>query len=97
MKNKEKILTMLGFAQKSGKLVSGESAVKAMLSKNQIYLLIIAEDISDNRKKYWAKVTELNNIPCLIIGNKFELGLSIGLSQRSILGITDRQMAKAMQ
>jgi ribosomal protein L7Ae-like RNA K-turn-binding protein len=97
MKNKGKILTMLGFAQKSGKLVSGESAVKAKLIKNQIYFLIIAEDLGENRQNYWTKIAEQNNIPYIIISNKVELGLAIGLSPRSLLGITDRHMAKSMQ
>lgn len=97
MNKKEKTLTMLGFAQKSGKLVSGESAVKAMLAKNQIHLLIVAGDLGENRRSFWTKIAEQNNIPYIIISNKVELGLAIGLSPRSLLGITDRHMAKSMQ
>jgi len=97
MSNKEKVLTMLGFAQKGGKLVSGESAVKAMFDKGQIHLLILAEDLSENRRRFWVNIAERDNVPVLIIGNKHELGVAVGLSPRALLGITDKQMAKSIK
>ncbi|NLT96036.1 MAG: hypothetical protein GXW85_11025 [Clostridia bacterium] len=96
MNKKNKILTMLGFAQKSGKLVSGLSAVKAKLNKNQIHLLVLAEDLSENRKIYWTRIAQQNNIPSIIIGTKNQLGLAIGSSPKALLGITDKQMALSM-
>jgi len=97
MNNKVKVLTMLGFAKKSGKLVSGESAVKAMFDKNQIYLLILAEDLGENRKKFWMNIAERDSVPVIVIGNKYELGLAVGLSPRALLGITDKQMAQSIR
>lgn len=97
MNNKEKVLTMLGFAQKCGKLVSGESAVKAMSNKGLIHLLILAEDLGDNRKDFWKRVAERENIPVMIFGNKRELGLAVGLSPRALIGIIDRQMAQSIK
>ena len=41
---------MLGFAQKSGKVVSGDAQVKAVMKKGQVQLLILAEDLSEKRK-----------------------------------------------
>lgn len=97
MNNKEKVLSMLGFAQKAGKLVSGESAVKAMYSKGQIYLLILAEDLGENRKKFWTHIATQDNISIKIIGKKQELGVAVGLSPRALIGIIDRQMAKSIE
>jgi len=97
MNNKDKILSLLGFAQKAGKLVSGESAVKAMYKKGQIYLLLLADDFGDNRKKFWTYIAAEDNIPVLVIGSKQQLGVAIGLSPRALLGITDKQMAIAIE
>jgi len=90
-------LTMLGFAQKSGKIVSGDTAVNALLNKKRIYLLIIAEDLSNNRKKHWKMVAQKEQIPILVMGTKVELGLAIGLSPRAIIGVTDETMVKALE
>ncbi|MGI6226689.1 MAG: L7Ae/L30e/S12e/Gadd45 family ribosomal protein [Peptococcales bacterium] len=91
-----KLFSMLGFAQKGNKLVSGESAVKAMFNKGQIYLLILAEDLGDNRKRFWMDVAGGKNVPVIIQGKKNQLGVAVGLSPRSILGITDQKMAEAV-
>ncbi|MFZ5943661.1 MAG: L7Ae/L30e/S12e/Gadd45 family ribosomal protein [Bacillota bacterium] len=94
--NDNSIYTLLGFAQKSGKLVSGESAVKALLKKGQIELLIIAEDLSENRKKFWNYISQQEGLSLLILGTKRDLGISIGMSPRSLIGITDKKMASSI-
>ncbi|MFZ7104641.1 MAG: L7Ae/L30e/S12e/Gadd45 family ribosomal protein [Peptococcaceae bacterium] len=95
--NKAILYTSIGFAQKSGKLVSGESGVKALLNKNQIFLLIAAEDLSDNRKRFWNAVAQQAGIPIIIQGNKRELGIAIGMSPRALIGITDKKMAVSIE
>ncbi|KJS87102.1 MAG: hypothetical protein JM58_05300 [Peptococcaceae bacterium BICA1-8] len=97
MNNKDKVLSMLGLAQKAGKLVSGESAVKAVHKKGQIYLLILADDFGENRKKYWMHIATEDNIPVIVISSKLQLGVAVGLSPRALLGITDKQMAMAIE
>lgn len=97
MSKKAGVLTMLGFAKKAGQLVSGESAVKAMYTKGQVYLLILAEDYGDNRKNFWTNIAAQDNIPLFIIGSKLELGLALGLSPRALIGISDRAMAKSIE
>ncbi|NLW24737.1 MAG: L7Ae/L30e/S12e/Gadd45 family protein [Clostridia bacterium] len=93
---KQDFLTLLGFAQKSGKVVSGDAQVKAVMKKGQVQLLILAEDLSEKRKKYWSYFAKEEGIPSLILGKKQELGLAIGLSPRSVVGITDAMMVKAL-
>lgn len=96
MDKKSWIKTMLGFAQKSKKTVSGESAVKACLKKDKIYLLILAGDLSDNRKKHWEYLAQDLDIPVYTIENKLELGIALGQSPRSVIGITDRNLARTI-
>lgn len=96
MENNLWIKTMLGFARKSNKIVSGESAVRACLKKETIYLLILAEDLSDSRKKHWEYLAQDLNIPVYILGNKLDLGIALGQSPRSIIGLTDRDLARTI-
>ena len=47
----DKILTLLGFASKSGKLSYGFDAVKTALSQKKSKLVLIANDVSQKSKK----------------------------------------------
>lgn len=47
----DKILTLLGFASKSGKLSYGFDAVKTTLSQKKSKLVLIANDVSAKSKK----------------------------------------------
>lgn len=93
----EKLKTLLGFAQKSKKIISGEAAVKALLPKGKIHLLILAEDLTEKRKKHWTFAGHKQGIKVFEIGSKLELGLAIGLSPRAVIGILDKEMAQAIE
>ncbi len=47
----QKIYTLLGFAQKAGKVVSGDDSVFVTLKQKKIPLLVVAKDISENSKQ----------------------------------------------
>ena len=87
---------LLGFAKKAGLLQSGESAVLAVMKKNAVRLLIIANDSPEKRKVYWQKWCEATGINCVTLGTKQEYGNILGLSDRGILAITDKKMADAI-
>ncbi|SMB94079.1 Ribosomal protein L7Ae [Desulfonispora thiosulfatigenes DSM 11270] len=97
MNVKNSILTLLGFAQKSNNIISGEAAVKAVIVQGKINLLILAEDLSENRKKHWRYLAEDSNVPCIDVGTKLQLGIAMGVSPRSVVGVTDEKMAKAIK
>lgn len=90
------ILTLLGFAQKGKKLAAGEANVEAYLKKGKIALLIIADDLSENRKKNWEILGEAHGVQTITFANKADLGYAVGMSPRGIIGICDEQMAKAI-
>ncbi|MDA8227788.1 MAG: ribosomal L7Ae/L30e/S12e/Gadd45 family protein [Desulfitobacterium hafniense] len=91
----ERIKALLGFARRAGKVCSGDAQIEAMLKKGKGSLLILAEDSLGTHKKYikWAEDLKLSVI---IVGNKQELGLSIGLSPRAAILIMDQGFAKAI-
>jgi ribosomal protein L7Ae-like RNA K-turn-binding protein len=88
-----KIFSLIGLAQKAGKVSSGALAVKTSLLKKKAKLLIISQDISEASKQPIIKLCEKNKIPWFIYGNKNELGNCIGKAYRVALTINDKQMA----
>ncbi|MDK2984949.1 MAG: hypothetical protein PWQ96_591 [Clostridia bacterium] len=94
--NKNKILSLLGFAQKAGKVISGENTVHIFLKRKntKIHLVLLAEDTSQESKKKFTNKLQNKNIKYRIFGTKEQLGRSIGKNSRAILGITDSGLAQ---
>ena len=91
------ILTLMGFAQKAGKLAAGESAVENFLQKERLALLIVSAELADQRRAFWQQQAEANGIGCITLdATKLEMGLAVGQSPRGIIGIMDRNMAEAI-
>ncbi len=95
--NVKGILTLLGFAQKAGKLAAGESAVENFLKKGRLLLLVISAELSESRKRFWQQQAQVYQVPWIVLeATKLELGLAIGSSPRGVIGILDRNMAEAI-
>ena len=47
---------MIGLATKAGKVASGEFSVEKMVKSNKAYLVIVADDASDNTKKMFTNM-----------------------------------------
>ena len=93
MKIPDQIKPLLGFAQKSGQLCTGEKAVEYCLKTNKASLILIADDLPEKRKFYWLKWCEKKDIPYYLLGTKEEYGNILGTSPRGLLAFTDRKMA----
>lgn len=96
MKDEKWLLTMLGFAAKARKAVAGESNVEAALKKDQVELLLLAEDVSSKNKEHWQRVADERKIELIVVSNQLEIGLAMGLSPRAIVAVKDRQMKEAI-
>ena len=95
--NVKGILTLMGFAQKAGKLAGGDAAVENFLAKEKIALLILSDELSDQRKEHWQLQAQLHGIESITLNaTKLEMGLAVGMSPRGIIGIMDRNMAEAI-
>lgn len=94
--NPEKTLVLLGFAQKAGKVVSGDETVRAFLKQKKVKLLLVADDSNEKRQHSWSIEAEKANVPLAILSNKQQMGLAIGMSERIIVGVTDDAFAQAM-
>ncbi|NLJ75550.1 MAG: 50S ribosomal protein L7ae [Firmicutes bacterium] len=92
-----KVYSFLGFAQRAGKLVSGEQAVEGGVRRGRMFLIVIASDASDNTRTKFVSLAHNYNVKCHIYGTKDQLGLAIGKSQRAVIGIADRNFANVIQ
>ena len=52
----DKISSYIGFAMKSGKLVSGEFSVEKAVKEGKARVVIVAEDASENTKKKFKNI-----------------------------------------
>lgn len=94
--NNNYLTSMLGFAQKAGKLSSGNVAVLNAVNKNKAKLVIIAEDISDNSIDKLGEKCKMNKIPIIIFGTKDSLGHYIGKELRAVVSVNDQNFAKSI-
>lgn len=83
------LLNMLGFAQKAGKIVSGDQAVLEKIKRGRVKLVIIAADAAENTRDKLSATAGRENVPCRVIGNKIQLGGAVGKSPRAAVAIMD--------
>lgn len=92
----DKVLGMLGLAYRAGKLVSGEFSTERLIKKGKAKLVIVAEDASDNTKKFFRDKCTYYNIEMRIYGSREKLGRAIGKEIRASIGISDENFSKEL-
>lgn len=92
--NQQKLISLLGLAQKAGKLVSGDFAVAGALKSGKARLLIIAEDASASTKKEYQYMAAARNVKVYTALTKEQLGGAIGKALRAAVVITDEGFIK---
>ena len=97
MMNEQKIASLLGLAQKAGKIVSGELAVEKAVKSGQAKILIIATDCSAATKKNYRDMTTYYNVELFELFSKEELGTCIGKVYRAALGVIDAGFSTAVK
>ncbi|MFA6075873.1 MAG: ribosomal L7Ae/L30e/S12e/Gadd45 family protein [Negativicutes bacterium] len=91
-----KILTLLGFAQKAGKVHSGDTAVLSALESKKAKLVLMAHDAADSTREKFIKQCADCRVKFIEISSKDGLGSAIGKAQRAAIAITDRNFAQAI-
>lgn len=93
---KKKILSLFGLAARAGKIASGEFQTETAVKSGTAFLVVIAQDASNNTKKLFQDKCSFYKIPILILGTKEELGHAIGKEYRASLAILDAGFAEAI-
>lgn len=91
----KKILSYMGLAAKAGKIASGEFSTETSVKNGTAYMVIVAEDASDNTKKMFANMCTYYEVPLYFFGKKAELGHAIGKEIRASLAFLDKGLADA--
>ena len=89
-----KFLSLLGFAQASGHLVSGYNGCLAALRHGRVKLVVLAKDASSGTKATFKKAAK--QVPVVQLATMEQLGAAIGKSARAVLCIMETQMAQAI-
>lgn len=96
MQNKQKTLNLLGLAQRAGKLATGFDAVKLALNKNQVKLIFIGSDVSQNTKDKLAFLLRKKKIETIEIFSSQEITQALG-KERKLVAVTDSEFSKAIK
>ena len=96
MKNNNKVLSLLGLATKAGKVASGEFWTEKSVKTGKGFLVLVADDASQNTRKKFQNMCDFYEVPIYFIANKEELGRFCGKEFRASLAVQDENFAKAM-
>lgn len=92
----DRVFSLIGLAQKAGKVSSGTMAAKTSLIRKRARLLVVSHDISPGTLDGLLKICAKNKIPGICYGTKNELGSSVGKAYRVALTINDQSIASAV-
>lgn len=92
----DRILSMLGLCMKAGKIKSGEFSTTEAVKSYKAYLVVVANDASDNTKKEFQNMCSFYEVPYFEYSTKEQLGRAIGKEQRSSLAVCDEGFSKSL-
>ena len=94
--NNKKILSLVGLATKAGKVVSGEFSVEKSVKTGKGFIVLVADDASDNTKKKFRNMCEFYEVPVYFFSDKEELGRACGKEFRACIAVQDENFVKAL-
>ncbi|MCI2048113.1 MAG: ribosomal L7Ae/L30e/S12e/Gadd45 family protein [Lachnospiraceae bacterium] len=89
----DRVLSMLGLAEKAGKIVSGGFSTEEAVRKRQAKLVILAGDAQKNTVKSFEDKCKYSRIPLRYYSTKEILGHAVGREDRSCMAVTDNGFA----
>jgi len=98
MNNKVKLINIVSITCRAGKVMSGEFVIeKALSSKNNIKLILLANDVADATKAKYEKMAKNSKVLLRYIElTKDEMANSIGKTDRAAIAICDEGFKKAI-
>jgi ribosomal protein L7Ae-like RNA K-turn-binding protein len=89
----DKALQMLGMAQRAGAVKSGGFMTENCIKDGSAFLVVVADDSSENTKKQFKNMCDHYNVPIRFYKNMEELGHCIGKEFRASLAVTNEGLA----
>ena len=93
----DKVLSLLGLAQKAGRVEAGEDAVASATEARRARLVLLASDASENSVRRARRFAEQGACLCAAVpAGKAELGGAIGRGACAMAAVTDIGFAEAL-
>lgn len=92
----EKVLALLGFAKKAGKLSAGAGAVQRSIFSGKSALVIATNDAGDSIKSKMSRLCEENEVSYIVFGDSVELSKATGEENKVIFSVEDLGFAKSI-
>lgn len=89
--------SMLSLAKRAGKLICGEDTVIMALKSKECYLIIIADDASENTKNKIMGRAAGADVKCLVMCDRQELSSAVGMYNRAVFAVTDSGFADKIE
>lgn len=96
MNNLDKLINLLGLAQRAGRLITGEEQVLQAIRKNKVQIVFLANDAGPNLQK---KITDKSNYYKIEVSTVFttlELSTAVG-RPRKVIAVADTGFSKKMR
>ncbi len=91
---KNKILGLIGLATRAGEVCFGADSVEQEIKKKKVQLIIVATDASNRTKEKFQAFSKMHEVPIIIEGEIEILSKAIGKSNKAIIGIKNKNIAK---
>lgn len=93
----DKALSMIGMAQRAGKIASGEFATEKAVKTGKAFVVVVADDASANTKKMFSDMCTFYKVPVYFYSDKIQLGHAIGKEFRASLAVLDEGLGKVIK
>lgn len=95
--NTEKIISIIQFARKAGKITTGMDATLRSVAIGKTLLIIIAEDVSPSSRKRILNAAADFGTKYITLGTTQQFGYAIGRLKLGIIGIENKNFADGIR
>lgn len=92
----QKVFSLIGLAQKSGRVSSGTMAARTSLVRHRAHLLVLSNDISERTGQGLVGNCQKAGIPWIVVGDKYQLGACLGKAYRVAATVNDKELAQSI-
>ena len=93
---KNKFLQLLGLTKKAGKLLEGYNKCEEGIKSNNVKLIIISDEVSQNTKDKFSGYCNRNEIFLITNVDGKELSNILGICKIGVLGVTDLKLSQSL-
>lgn len=92
-----KIFGFLGLAKRAGKVDTGEQRVRDRIKSGNAFLVILAEDASENTRKKITDMCNFRDIELIVLSDRYTLGSCVGKEFAVVLSVSDKGFAEKIK